>query len=106
MPGTSPPAAAPPPLDPILGLKFLPYYPGTPAAPIRRSSSLPLTTVIPPDAPFDIDAPPEHETQSIDSVDFISFAPCTLGMIQPLPNQKTLPYSCTLQVPYHTRVVW
>jgi len=41
------------------------------ATPLRRSTSLPLTTIEPPDEPFNIDAPPEHETQSIDSVDFI-----------------------------------
>src|SRR6266581_8830394 len=36
----------------------------------------------------------------------ISSAPCTFGTTRPLPNQKTSPYSCTLQAPHHIRVVW
>ena len=41
--------------------------------PIRRSTSLPLTTIVPPEPPFDIDVPPEPEgeTHSVNSTDFI-----------------------------------
>jgi len=68
--------AAPPPLDPILGLETLdPNILGCDMfpMPIRRSTSLPLTTIVPPEPPFDVDAPPEPEfdAHSVKSTDFI-----------------------------------
>ena len=54
------------PVDPdILGRDILPM-------PIRRSTSLPLTTITPPEPPFNIDAPPsELDTHSVNTTEFI-----------------------------------
>src|SRR6266581_2929934 len=41
------------------------------APPIRRSSSLPLTTIEDTDKPFDVDVPPEHDTYSVITTEFI-----------------------------------
>jgi len=41
--------------------------------PHQRSSSLPLATIVPPEPPFNVDAPPESEssTSSVNTTDFI-----------------------------------